>query len=461
MDLYAQIRKLFVEGNSLRRISRVLGISRNTVKKYSEGCAQPFIRKTPERQATALTDEVVKFIKECLEDDAKEHLKKQRHTARCIFQRLKTEKGFTGGESTIRRKVNELKASLPKVFIPLQFGPGEAMQIDWGVAAVYIKGIRREVNLFCARLCYSCKPIVLAYSRQNEESFLDALQKTFFKIGGVPKKIIFDNAKVAVKEGFGHHAVKQAGYSMLSAHYAFEAVFCNAGEGHEKGLVEGLVGLARRSMMVPLPRVENLEELNTILNERCDAYSKLRIANKPETVEAMYATEKSMLMPLPKYSIDVAKHMNARVDAVSTVRFQGNKYSVPVAYAGRQVAIKASPEIVEIFLRGEKIAQHTRLFGRNEQALKLAHYLPLLEKRWRAVLDAAPVRQNLSKEALEDLKANYGNQKRIREILYREAGHPLQEKIDDESTQSEIIINDPVNVRVVDLQMYDNLASNW
>lgn len=461
MDLYARIRKLYVEGNSLRKISRLLGISRNTVKKYSEGREHPFTRKVPERRSTTLTEEVVLFIKACLEEDAKENLKKQRHTARCIFQRLKTEKGFKGGESTIRRKVNELKASIPKVFIPLQFGPGEAMQIDWGVGSVYIQGKRQEVNLFCARLCYSCKPIVLAYSRQNEESFLDALQTTLLKIGGVPKKIIFDNAKVAVKEGFGYHAVKQAGYSKLSAHYAFEAVFCNAGEGHEKGLVEGLVGLARRSMMVPLPRVESLEELNAILNERCESYGKNRIESRGESVEAMYEREKSMLMPLPKYPMDVARHMNARVDAFSTVRFQGNKYSVPVAYAGRQVGIKASPEIVEIYLKGEKIAQHTRLFSRNEQSLQLPHYLPLLEKRWRAVLDAAPVKQNLSEEAFEELKANYGNQKRIREILYREAEVPYKEKREEEPTQSNIIINDPVKVRNVNLQKYDELASGW
>lgn len=335
------------------------------------------------------------------------------------------------------------------------------MQIDWGIASAYIKGVRQEVNLFCARLCYSCKPIVLAYSRQNEESFLDALQKTFFLIGGVPKKIIFDNAKVAVKEGFGHHAVKQAGYSMLSAHYAFEAVFCNAGEGHEKGLVEGLVGLTRRRMMVPLPRVENLEELNAILHERCEAYCKHRISSRPDSVEAMYETEKTMLLPLPKYPLDVAKHINTRVDAISTVRFQNNKYSVPVASARQQVAIKASPERIEIYKQGKIIAEHTRLYGRCEQSLKLAHYLPLLEKRWRAALDAAPVKQNLSEEAFEELRRNYGNQKKMKEILYREAGLPVQEKTVEESQHPEVTINDPVEIRGVDLQMYDDLASGW
>ena len=85
------------------------------------------------------------------------------------------------------------------------------MQIDWGEAAVYLDGAKATVNLFCARLCYSGAPMVLTYRRQNKESFLDALVQVFQYFGGVPKRVIFDNGKVAVKDGFGAHARKQAG----------------------------------------------------------------------------------------------------------------------------------------------------------------------------------------------------------------------------------------------------------
>lgn len=101
------------------------------------------------------------------------------------------------------------------------------MQIDFGEATVYLSGVKTVVNLFCARLCYSGAPLVLAYRRQNEESFLDALIQVFQYFGGVPKRVIFDNGKVAVKDGFGAHARKQAGYAALAAHYGFEAIFCN------------------------------------------------------------------------------------------------------------------------------------------------------------------------------------------------------------------------------------------
>lgn len=200
MQDYEEIRKRYIAGESQRHIAKTMGISRNTVKKHCEGNAVPWERKTPERESTVLTDETVQFIKDCLQEDDVEHLKKQKHTARKIYDRLVDETGFTGGESTIRAKVHELKEAMLKAFIPLQFDAGDAMQVDWGEATVYLNNEKTNVYLFCARLCYSCKPFVIAYRRQNEESFLDAFVRIFDELDGVPRRIIFDNAKVAVKK---------------------------------------------------------------------------------------------------------------------------------------------------------------------------------------------------------------------------------------------------------------------
>ena len=146
MKDYDEIRKRYLAGESQRHIAKTLGISRNTVAKYCEGAAVPWERKTPVRSSTVLTDEVISFIRSCLEEDEQEGLKKQRHTAKRIYDRLVEETGFTGGESTIRRKVHELKQLMPKAFLPLLFDPGEALQVDWGEAHVYLHGIRVKVT---------------------------------------------------------------------------------------------------------------------------------------------------------------------------------------------------------------------------------------------------------------------------------------------------------------------------
>jgi transposase len=99
--------------------------------------------------------------------------------------------------------------------------------VDWGEATVYIQEKRVKVQLFCYRLCNSADIFVKAFYRQNQESFLEGHINAFTHFGGVPRKIVFDNAKVAVKEGFGIYAKPQAQYQALSAHYAFDMHFTN------------------------------------------------------------------------------------------------------------------------------------------------------------------------------------------------------------------------------------------
>ena len=135
MDIYKDIRQSFIDGESQRHIAKRLGISRQTIKKYCEGSSHPDVRKTYERPPDTITNEVKQFILDCFQADKDEHLKKQRHTAKRIYDRLVEEKRFIGAESTIRKAVKELKEEQtvpPQANVPLSYEPGEAIQIDWG-----------------------------------------------------------------------------------------------------------------------------------------------------------------------------------------------------------------------------------------------------------------------------------------------------------------------------------------
>ena len=450
MNDYKQIRQRYLAGESQRNIAKTMGISRNTVKKYCAGEAVPWERKIPERESTVLTSEIETFIRSCLEEDKHVSFKKQKHTAKRIYDRLVEEKDFSGGESTIRRKVREIKGTMPQAFVPLQFDPGDAMQIDWGEADIYEGENKIRINLFCARLCYSCRPVVLAYHKQNEESFHDAIVKSFDEFGGVPGRVIFDNSKIAVKEGFGAYARLQPGYDALSAHYGYEPVFCNPAEGHEKGLVEGLVGWARRNICVPIPRVSNIAELNQLLMERCRKYENTVIRSRNEKVAVLLAEERKHLRPLPGYRFETARCADARVTTFSTVRFRTNTYSVPVKYVGLSVSIKGYPETIEIYYRGELISTHDRLMGRNQTSYHLNDYMPLLEKRPRAVFDAAPVKQNVPPEVLEQLRLQKPHGDHVLAVLRHYADRQLMEAAP--------VIRDVVTVRPVDLRQYDALS---
>ena len=418
VDLYERIRLLYTQEQlSQREIARRLGVSRKTVKKYCDGSNVPWERKgCSGRTAYVITDDIIHFIEACFLEDAKENIKKQRHTAKRIYDRLVEEKGFRGGESTIRNIIAEMKDVPKKSFLPLSYEPGEAIQIDWGEATIYLKGNKMKVNLFCMRQCYSSDIFVKAFFRQNEESFLEGIISGLEHFKGVPQKIIFDNAKVAVKEGFGTHAKVQDRYRLLAAHYAFKTEFCNVAAGHEKGLVEGLVGWIRRNVLVPIPRITSIEELNTTLLQRCVQYKTHHIRGKEASVGEMALIDHAAFLPLAPYRFDSSKVMTSKVDEFSTVKFDYNYYSVPITYVGKDISIKGFGNHISILYRKDEIAHYPRSYTRNETFYTLGHYIDLIEKRPRSVYNAKPVKANVSLQLTELGKA-LGNHRDMVKLL--------------------------------------------
>ncbi|MDI3310860.1 MAG: hypothetical protein QJR05_05455 [Thermoanaerobacterium sp.] len=149
VDLYQKIREMYtVHQMSQRAIARELKISRNTVRKYCKGDNVPWERKKYSREPDVLTPDVMDFIRQCIKQYEAEGIKKQQHTDRRIYHRLVEEKGFKCGESTVRLAVQQLKDEIPKAFVPLEFDPGEAAQVDWGEATVYLDNKKVTINLF-------------------------------------------------------------------------------------------------------------------------------------------------------------------------------------------------------------------------------------------------------------------------------------------------------------------------
>lgn len=405
VDLYSQIRCRYESGESQRSIAKALGISRQTVKKYCEGNTHPEVRKSYNRVHNIVTEDVKNFILSCFRQDLEEKLSKQKHTAKRIYDRLVTEKDFQGSYSTIREAVHQLRTEQlvpPQADIPLEYEAGDAIQIDWGEATVYLDNQKTKISFFCGRLCYSCDIFVQAFFSQNLESFLEAQQLMFDYFKGIPKRLIFDNAKVAVSEGFGLHAKATSGYKSFAAHYAFKTDFCNIASGNEKGLVENLVGFARRNFMVPVPRVKSLTELNQKLLKDCSNYRHShKVDSRTNTVNEAFEEEWRYLRQVPAYRYDTSRKTTPTVSDYSTVRFERNNYSVPVKYLRKEVTVKGYANEVCIFHDGQLIATFDRVYGAGKTEYRLEHYMDLLERKPRAVFQAKPVRQNITKELLD------------------------------------------------------------
>jgi len=311
---------------------------------------------------------------------------KQVHTARRIYQRLVEEYGFTGAESTVRRYIHKLKDKHVEMFIPLSAGYGEQAQVDWGKAKVFLYGKLTEISLFCMRMKASLVPFVRAYPTERLEAFLDGHQDAFQWFGGVPDTLMYDNPKVAVTKILkGPYREEHQIFSSLKAHYLFDSEFCNPAKGNEKGTVENLVKYVRQNVLVPVPEITSLEELNQMLLRWCEQQRSLRQTSWQEEVRC--------LRPLPKTEFRCARTKMVSSSRLLLFQFDHNYYSVPAQYGNKCLRLEAFVDKLEVYDRTTLIASHARSYSRGEKVMCLEHYLPILQDKPRAAKNALVVRK--------------------------------------------------------------------
>jgi hypothetical protein len=207
----------------------------------------------------------------------------------------------------------------------------------------------------------------------------------------------------------GKSRLEQESFVKFRAYYNFSPRFCNPASGHEKGGVEGMVGYVRRNYLVPLPRVESLEELNEYLLGQCLADGSQRVEGKEGCVDELFEQEKSHLISLPCSPYSNIMIGDGKVNHYSTVLVDKNHYSVPTCYAGLKTKINISIDEVEIFRDGKRIARHKRLFANNKWQLEPQHYLELIQQRPGSFDTARPIQQWRAgwPKALESLLARF------------------------------------------------------
>lgn len=383
---------------SIRAIAKKVGSSRKTVRKVLalEDPRDHKYTKTFPRPCPVMGP-VMPIIEAWLEAD-RDKPKKQRHTARRIYLRLKEEYGFKGSEESVRRVVRLIKQRQKEkehqAYIPLEFALGEAAQCDWGEAKILLGFELVKVYLFFMRLCASRAIFVRAYLCQNQEAFFEGHRLAFEFFGGVPKRVIYDNLKTAVKKVLkGTRREEQEAFIALRCHYAFAADFCNVRQAHEKGQVENGVGFIRRNFLVPVPQVASLEEFNALLLDKCLAYAREhKVPGTQKTVAEVWEEEKKALLPLPAKPFACCRVVEVKSDRYSRVCFETNRYSVPVAYAGSFLTLRAYVDRIEVWQGGQCLASHKRSYGRGEEILDPVHYLPELAKKPRAWQNARPLK---------------------------------------------------------------------
>lgn len=389
MEWWRNIRLEVLRGESSKReILRREGIHFETLQKILEHSEPPGYRTNIIRPKPKIGP-YLEQIEQIIEED-KHSPKKQRHTAKRIYHRIK-EMGYQGKYTQVKEAVKEIKRVKREVFMPLIHRPGEA-QMDFGYAAVKVSGQLRKVGFFVMVLPYSDVFFLMAFERECTESYWEGHVRAFEFFGGVPQRISYDNSKVLVSKIIGSYERKLTdGFLKLQSHYLFREHFCRVRRPNEKGVVEGVVKFARLNFLVPVPQVRDLDELNDRLVELCREDMKRRLRGKSGTKAELLKEDEVAFLDPPPVPFDACKKQPTRANSLSLVRFDDNDYSVPVAYAHHEILIKGYVGRVVLCHREKVVAEHKRSWGKEGVFFDYLHYLPLLERKPGSLDHARPL----------------------------------------------------------------------
>jgi transposase len=432
VDDYGAIRRAHRDGKSIRQVAREFGLSRITVRK---ALAHPEPKAAIRDRPAPKLGPFLATIDQVLADDESAP-PKQRHTAAQVFRRLRDEHGYTGGYAQVQRYVFKHRRGHRESFIPLGHLPGRRLEADFGHIHVDFPNGRRLVPFLVTAWAYSNAPFVIALPFERTEAILEGLVAAFEFHGAVPREVWWDNPRTVatlILQGRERHVHPR--YAALASHYLFDPLFCMPRRGNEKPDAEGTVKAVQRRFATPVPRVADLEELNTLLRDRCEAERQrvVHALSGPFTIADRLAEDLAAATPLPVHRFDPCVLRPAvAVDKYQTVAFDGNRYSVPRSFAFQMVTVKGYVDRVVVTSGGQVVATHVRCLRKHEMILEPIHYLATLGRKPGA-LDHAPVFRDWKLPAcfadfraeLERLHGTMSGSRRFVPVLQLLGEHPL------------------------------------
>ena len=365
MNQIDQVKDLQRQGFGPCEIAERLGINRKTTAKYmkQEDFSAPAELQAP---LPSKLDPWKPMIDQWLAEDLKMRFK-QRHTAMRIHTRLQEEhpEEYRCSYPLVQRYVKRCKAARKEAegFLELVWSKGEA-QADFGEAELIEAGVRRTVKYLTLTFPYSNAGFMQCFGGETAECVCQGLKDIFSHIGGVPARIVFDNAT-----GVGRRVRDRVTLSQLflrfKCHHGFAVSFCNPASGHEKGNVENKIGYARRNFFVPLPVVDSLEAWNKDLLEKAATDHERPHYKKGQSIAALFEDERQSLGPLPARSFNVERFERVPTDGYGKFCIDGKHWysSAPECGNGEVTIGLKAHELVVYRGDGAPLCVHRRIYG--------------------------------------------------------------------------------------------------
>lgn len=348
IEMKFTVRTLLDRGFSQRAISRELGISRATVKRYSQEIKTTGIL-IPKIEKSKKLDKYKDLIEEWLQ---------QGLTGILIQEKLQKEKALSISYASVSRFLQQFKD--PEVYVPLIAKPGEEGQVDFGYLGKFIKD-SKTVKVWCfsmvlshSRFSYHC-----LVTNQNVDSFIRCHIKSFEYFGAVPQTVKIDNLKAGVITPNFYEPTIQVQYADFLNHYNCAPITARIRRGQDKGKVEAGVKYVKNNFLKRIEHKDFYQLEKDLMDWTTNVCNKrLHGTTKKVPVDVYSTSEKKQMQALPQKRYELFKIEHRKVNAYGHISHKNNFYSVPYTFINKKLIIKSNEVILRIYDDTKEIAIH-------------------------------------------------------------------------------------------------------
>ena len=410
MEQIAAIKRMS-QSESISTIASALNIDWKTARKYAGmDDFNVSVESFRAHRRGSKLDPYKSEIDRIMDEEEQGRLpRKQRFTARRMHSYLVGELGYEDLKDSyllVQRYMRQCRQKRRRGYadpgtMQLAWHPGEA-QCDFGQAAFIVDGDEKTLHHFVMTFPNSNKRIMIVMPGENCECVCTALKEIFSFIGGVPARIVFDNAT-----GIGRRIRKtlemSEGFTRFRLHYGFETTFANPASGWEKGSVENAVGTLRRNLFVPVPMIAGgLMEYNrsSVLPDSFAYGSEdLHYRRGIRQGQLWEEEDRKALLALPSKDFIVHRIDTMKTGNVGSVVLDSKFiYNLGPAHANERVIVeKTAFSVIFHDLDGTRLKEFSRLYGDGpEEAYDIEQMLSGL------VYKAGAWRNSHVREVMED-----------------------------------------------------------
>ena len=392
---YSKILRLKKEGFSLRSIASSTGNSRQKVTEIIERAEKKGLGGDLEEEMDDKWIEEFLFPEKTLESSGRQpldfdyihkELAKPNVTLSLLHHEYEAECRLNNKvpysyRSFIRHYSNY--ANKHKATLRIRRKPGEIMEVDWAGSTAFIidrdTGEKVKAYVFVATLPCSQLSYAEATSSMNLSSWITVHNHAYEYFGGSTQIITPDNLKASVTRHTLKELVLNPTYREMADHYKTVVMPARVGAPKDKASVEGSVGVISTWIIAALRNTQcfSINELNLEIRKKLDEFNKRPFTRKNGCrLSAFEEEEKFALSPLPSTPYKMSEWKVAKVRPDYHISVESMFYSVPYEYINRQVEIRQTENLVEIYFNHMRIASHRRLYGKYGQLSTLRDHMP-------------------------------------------------------------------------------------